>query len=293
MKRAIRRAIATCGLLAVLICGFGLPGAAGSPAVLRVGSQGAEVYEVQNGLYALGFLREYPTGRYGEATLKAVAAFQSAYGLQPDGVVGPATRAALREQLLKSVSTSYTVRNGDTLETVARRFSTDAAALATLNQLSEEALSPGRTLTLPPRYTGSEFDVFRIELAEWVEASAVYVHSSIARVIDVRTARSFLVRRRGGHFHADSEPLTPSDTRAMKEIFGGKWSWERRAVILECRGRWFAASMNGMPHGGEQVSRNGFSGHFCVHFSGSKIHKSGKEDPSHQQMVLTAARFGR
>ncbi len=35
----------------------------------------------------------------------------------------------------------------------------------------------------------------------------------------------------------------------MKEIYGGKWSWKRRAIIVIHQDQWIAASMHGMPHG--------------------------------------------
>ncbi|NHN35018.1 hypothetical protein [Paenibacillus agricola] len=50
-----------------------------------------------------------------------------------------------------------------------------------------------------------------------------------------------------------------------------------------------AASMHGMPHGGDGIPNNGFSGHFCIHFLGSSTHVSGSVDPEHQLMVRKAA----
>jgi Putative peptidoglycan binding domain len=62
--------------------------------VLRRGTKGAEVRQVQEALVALG----YPTtidGRFGPATAQAVKSFQASSGLTDDGVVGPATLSAL------------------------------------------------------------------------------------------------------------------------------------------------------------------------------------------------------
>jgi hypothetical protein len=47
--------------------------------------------------------------------------------------------------------------------------------------------------------------------------------------------------------------------------------------------------MNGMPHGGDGIPENGFSGHFCIHFYQSKTHGSGQVDIMHQAMVFRAA----
>ncbi|MEW6229545.1 MAG: hypothetical protein AB1700_15880, partial [Bacillota bacterium] len=126
-----------------------------------------------------------------------------------------------------------------------------------------------------------------VEVLSWEEARRVF--KTTATVIDVRTGLSFRVKRRGGHFHADSEPITVEDTATMKRVFGGQWSWERRPIIVEIGGRRIAASMNGMPHGGQWVRTNGFPGHFCIHFAGSRLHGSGSVDLEHQACVREAA----
>ncbi len=72
-----------------------------SPAVIFVhtlgmGSQGAEVKQLQQKLRELGyFTYSTNTGVFGLATKAAVIAFQKAHGLSPVGWVGPGTRAAL------------------------------------------------------------------------------------------------------------------------------------------------------------------------------------------------------
>jgi hypothetical protein len=47
--------------------------------------------------------------------------------------------------------------------------------------------------------------------------------------------------------------------------------------------------MNGMPHGGDGIPNNDFSGHFCVHFFRSTTHRSTDPDLAHQLMVHKAA----
>jgi len=53
------------------------------------------VLALQRRLVALGFWLGTPDGRFEDATLHAVVAFQKAEGLSRDGVVGPLTEAAL------------------------------------------------------------------------------------------------------------------------------------------------------------------------------------------------------
>ncbi|WP_380630371.1 hypothetical protein [Saccharococcus thermophilus] len=103
----------------------------------------------------------------------------------------------------------------------------------------------------------------------------------------METGLQFRVQRRAGNKHADVQPLTRRDTQIMKKIYNGRWSWNRRAIIVLVGDQMIAASMNGMPHGAGAI-KNGFPGHFCIHFWGSTTHRSGKMDPAYQLMILKA-----
>lgn len=128
-----------------------------------------------------------------------------------------------------------------------------------------------------------------VELIGWFDGgSKVFPRYTEAVVIDVETGRSFNVRRFGGTFHADSEPLTAEDTAIMKEIFGGAWTWDRRAIWVKIGDRFFAASMHGMPHMVNPTQSNNFPGHFCIHFLHSMVHATSRECPRHQEMVMEA-----
>lgn len=59
--------------------------------LLRIGSQGDDVKDLQALLTLLGFYTGEVDGFYQTSTAAAVTAFQTAAGLQTDGVVGPAT----------------------------------------------------------------------------------------------------------------------------------------------------------------------------------------------------------
>src|SRR5438552_3401048 len=63
--------------------------------MLRTGSQGDEVSELQAALKLLGYFTGTVDGFYGETTAIAVYRFQQASGLRPDGVTGPATWSRL------------------------------------------------------------------------------------------------------------------------------------------------------------------------------------------------------
>lgn len=59
------------------------------------GDRGAEVTKIQQRLKQYGYMNAPADGIYGQATYEAVVWFQRKNGLKPDGVVGPATAAAL------------------------------------------------------------------------------------------------------------------------------------------------------------------------------------------------------
>ncbi|WP_419874778.1 hypothetical protein [Candidatus Pristimantibacillus sp. PTI5] len=127
------------------------------------------------------------------------------------------------------------------------------------------------------------------ELLTWQQSTQIMPNKSIFSVTELETGLTFNVQRRAGSDHADVQPLTKDDTRIMKQIYNGRWSWKRKAVLIHSDDAWIAASMNGMPHGGDGIPENGFSGHFCIHFLGSSTHKSDTPDPAHQMMVHKAA----
>ncbi len=64
-------------------------------ALSRVGSQGEEVFKIQQRLLSWGYYRGEVDGVYGSATAAAVKKFQQKNGLSPDGIAGPATLSAL------------------------------------------------------------------------------------------------------------------------------------------------------------------------------------------------------
>lgn len=124
----------------------------------------------------------------------------------------------------------------------------------------------------------------------WREVDRIVPKYAVFTVVDLDTGLQFCVQRRGGYYHADVQPLTAEDTAVMKKIYAGKWSWKRRAVIVQMDdGIRIAASMNGMPHGQGAIKSNQFNGHFCIHFADSKTHGRKKIDLAHQMMIWKSA----
>lgn len=131
----------------------------------------------------------------------------------------------------------------------------------------------------------------RAELIPWSEARVLAPDGSFLRLLDLQTGLYLVARRRGGHYHMDLEPASIVDTAILRSIYGGKWSWERRPVVVEFNGRCWAGSINGFPHGEDVLEGNDFPGHFCLHFWGSRLHQTGAPDPEHQRMVRRAAEW--
>jgi hypothetical protein len=154
---------------------------------------------------------------------------------------------------------------------------------------------PGAVRLLPEEiYIQSTANHFNLKsqygkLIPWEEANHIVPVKSIFSIKDLETGLTFQVQRRAGKDHADVQPLTKEDTNIMKQIYHGRWSWKRKAILVHSGNEWLAASMNGMPHGGDGIPGNGFSGHFCVHFFRSTTHKSHASDLAHQLMVFKAA----
>lgn len=282
----------------VLICVFLMMGVftptAKAISLLHFGSKGNQVVEVQKYLSQLNYLSVRPTGYFGKLTKEAVKAFQAEHNLAVDGVVGPMTIDALREAADSSNRiVEYTVKPGDELETIATKYNTNIAVIMARNNLPDKQVSEGQKILIPigrNHNVNSRNRPGGIQTLSWSIVNQLWRNGEIARIVDLKTGKSFLAKRLYGYYHADIEPLTKADTGVMKEIYSGKWSWDRRAVVIQVRNIIIAASINGMPHGGQSIYDNNFDGQFCAHFFGSRVHKTGRVDPEHQAMIKQAGR---
>lgn len=128
-----------------------------------------------------------------------------------------------------------------------------------------------------------------IKMADWWDTVRHEIpRGTVMTITDVKTGISFQAKRFGGTNHSDTAPLTKDDVAKMKKIYGGKWSWDRRAVWVTVGNKSYAASINGMPHSPNFIPETGFGGHFCVHFLNSKTHVGDKPCPIHQSKVKYA-----
>ncbi|HOE57166.1 MAG TPA: LysM peptidoglycan-binding domain-containing protein [Bacillota bacterium] len=211
---------------------------------------------------------------------------------------------------------NYTVVKGDTYWSISNKFGIPLAELLKANNLSQSAWpNIGDIVKIPVHNVpikstpGAKYGE---ALDWWTEAQYVIPTGADFEVYDFSTGKSFFARRTTGANHADCETLTAGDTKKMKEIWGGKFSWVTRPVIIKYNGRKIAASMSSMPHAGNDagaggewtswrsgdygaginndwVKNNGINGVFDIHFLNSTRHKDGKVDANHQASIKISA----
>ena len=133
-------------------------------------------------------------------------------------------------------------------------------------------------------------DAPETEKLAWFGSEDVIPKGATVTIKDCRTGKTFTAVRWSGSNHMDTEPASKADTATLKEIYGGSWSWRRRPILVKYNGHVYAASMNGMPHGTSTID-NGFDGHFCIHFTGSKTHGTDRVDEDHQSAVAAAMKY--
>ncbi len=133
---------------------------------------------------------------------------------------------------------------------------------------------------------------YKTEVLDWYKDNVSRVIPKGARftVKDVGTGKTFEMVRWSGGDHLDAEPRSDEDTATIKAIYGGSYSWRRRAILIKYNGHVYAASMNGMPHGTNTIE-NDFDGHLCIHFKNSKTHGTDVVDSDHQNAVQKASKY--
>ncbi|MBV4419200.1 peptidoglycan-binding protein [Clostridium tyrobutyricum] len=116
--------------------------------VLRVGSRGNDVMRIQALLKKMGYDPGPVDGILGIQTEIAVKNFQRANGLGVDGIIGAETYRVL-ESFIRGYD-DYTIKSGDTLYNIARRYGTQVYKIILANpQIQPYGLIPGTTIKVP------------------------------------------------------------------------------------------------------------------------------------------------
>ncbi len=106
---------------------YGSPAAAQQQALLRYGSRGQAVRDLQSQLKKLHYYQSSVDGIFGSQTERAVRAFQRDNGLRVDGIAGPQTFAALKNPVKASTAKSspnkaQAAANGSAIVNTAKKY---------------------------------------------------------------------------------------------------------------------------------------------------------------------------
>ena len=225
-----------------------------APTVLKNGSKGDEVKELQNKLIQLGYLTGKADGVYGTKTAEAVAAFQKASKLTADGVAGEKT-------------------------------------LNKLKNTSSTASSTTTTTTTAASTTSTKVSASQAQYANWYDKiKAIARKYPYVTIYDIGTGISWQGHIISLGAHADYEPVTASDTSKMLKAFGGN-TWTPRAVYVKFSdGSVYIGSTHSMPHDVYHIKDNNFNGHSCIHFprTQAQVEAIGPYATKHQETIDAA-----
>ena len=296
------------------------------PDYTHKGSSGESVEKLQQALKIKGYFSGTVDGKFGDATEAAVKAYQKAMKLSQTGKADYDTIKKLFGTVLTTtvaqdpkmngitkiseITVPATSKKGDSGKNVlalqqalkikgyfkapidSKYGETTYEAVLAFQKakgLYQDGVAGYNTIKALFGKNAANYVTYKTERLDWFNGGAQLFHGQCTMTVkDVNTGLTFHVQRRFGTNHLDVEPLTASDTAIMKSIYGGSWSWNRRAILVLYNGHVYAASMNGMPHGTDGIDTNNFEGHFCIHFYQSRTHETNKVDSAHQNCVNRA-----
>ncbi len=208
---------------------------------LQQGDVNTSVQTMQEKLIALGYLSGKADGNFGPKTYRAVVAFQRANALDPDGIAGKKTIAALNSAGISNGGISGPSANAPTVTT-----------------------APGVNVNLGTTVrVSAENVVYEYWYSTVRAACRKYPYATL---YDYETGISWQVHMFSYGKHAEAEPLTAADTAKMEKAFGGN-TWTPKPVwVIFADGTIRLATTHSMPHEVQHITDNNFPGHTCIHF---------------------------
>lgn len=197
--------------------------------VISLNDRGDNVVLVQQRLRDLGYLNYRPTGKFSELTVSAVQSFQQQNGVAPDGQIGADTYALLFSDSAKRAPASTRIKR-----------------------------------TSGPAYNGSVKT--HGTLGTWEAIAALLPEGSDIQITDYNSGATYTMQRTGGLNCAQVVPKTSNDYAAYLNSFGGDATWEHRPVLATIGETVYAASIFGMPTGGDD-NGTGMKGHTFLSFN--------------------------
>jgi g-D-glutamyl-meso-diaminopimelate peptidase len=126
--------------------------------VLKKGDRGSLVSLLQLGLERAGYNVGQKDGIFGSRTEEALRSFQRDHQIAVDGIAGVETMGKIRQYI--SGYTTYTVKSGDTLYSIARRLYSSIPLIENANpKITPNNLSVGSRLIVPYNFSVVPTDI--------------------------------------------------------------------------------------------------------------------------------------
>jgi len=218
---------------------------------IELNDSSKDIVRIQDRLKSLGYINFRATGRFADMTYKGVIAFQSQNDLVADGIVSNNTYSTLFTNSVKRNKT---------------------------NPNFTRISGPG-LLATPTKYG---------EKSSWDEINSLFKVGDKVTVTDFNSGKKFEVIRTGGDNHAHVVPATQSDYNTFLKCFGGEYTWEKRAMLVEIGGTLYAASLFGMPNA-DKTDVSFMDGSLCLFFNGSTSDIASIPDAEHNSNIEKAA----
>jgi hypothetical protein len=226
--------------------------------VLKNGSTGEEVKQLQSELKKKGYFTAGVTGYFGSLTEAAVKKFQANSKLTSDGVVGAGTKKALFGTA--GTSSSKKVELLDWWSGASKVFKVGMAAKVT-------DIKTGKTFNIIRTYGGNHADCEAKTTADSQRIKEIWGGWSWVRrpvIVEVGGRRIAASIAAMPHAGVDKAPAT--------NIVSSRSGGYGRGANLD------------------KIKNNGMSGVIDVHFLNSKTHGTNKVDSKHQAAVKAAAK---
>ena len=214
------------------------------------------------------FAYEEYTPNFGDVTEESVVKFQEKYGIEADGVVGPATIDKLHELGYVSVNVVVSRSNGD------RQF----GEYIQWSQMQNLITKGKSVFTIEDFYTGQTFNVI---------AAYGGVHADVETLTQADT--QVVQQLWGGDFSWARRPVL---VHFQGRVFAASMNGMPHAGIdRQPEGEYISNRSAGFGFGYnfDSIKGNGIDGHFCLHFRDSRLHSNRMVDSKHQEAVKIAA----
>lgn len=245
---------------------------AGGVGLLKIGSRGSEVVELQKRLKELGLFKVNITGYFGNITRSAVISFQKKSGITVDGIVGNQTRKYLypTNSANTGISTQVSISRGD--------YDREDILLPWFG-VAENIFSIGTKAVVTDIDTGISFNV---------ERTYGYNHADTETLTKKDTELMKKIFRGQWSWERRAVIVTVGNRKIAASIAGMPHAGrDDKPANVTVSGR---SDGYGTGDNLDTIKGNGMDGHFDIHFLGSRTHGTNRVDEQHQAMVQKAAR---